>query len=178
VFFPWIQTRATVPPKHTKGHQELLTTLKTLKSYRPKLIIEYSKDDTEAAAAVATEFTKAWCDFVTDMEDHLAQEEEDIPPLLEKHFTEKEHEATIQQLVQSLGFEGNSRELPWILDGMNHWKGPAETTQWFEDKLPFPVRVLYSTMWKDNFDEVYIQPLKTIQLKQEPVHPSKGCSCN
>jgi len=173
IFFPWIGTRATVPAKHTKGHQELMTALTHLNSFRPKLTTEYAKADAESAAPLAAEFTNEWCKFLTDMEDHLAQEEEDIPPLMLQHFTEAENDATVQQILQQLGFEGNARELPWVLDAMNQWKGPTETEKWFEDRVPFPVRVLYHTIWKDSFEETYINPLAVIQLKQKPQEEEK-----
>lgn len=172
IFFPWIATKAPIPEKHSLGHKELMPALANLRSYKDKLTAEYAKPDGTAATLVS-DFQNDWAKFLTDMEDHLAEEEEDIPPIMKKHFTPEENEAQVVVILQTLGFEGNARELPWIIDGMVQWRGAVETEKWFEDHVPFPIRVLYHTLWKDTFDETYNKPFQTLKLKQKPVEEEK-----
>jgi len=161
IFFPWIATKCPIPDKHMKGHVELVANLKKLGDYSKKF-------DKDGLADLAKEFFQEWDTFVTDMEAHLAEEETDIPPILVKHFTKKENDKTVEKVLSFLGFEGNQKELPWIVDGMIRWRGYPETKKWMKDHLPGPVRLLWKQSWRETFDANYTNRLEMLALETEP----------
>jgi len=165
-----LSQRCTVPPKMTTDHKGLMAGFDTITAFHAKL----NSADEGSLPAVAGEVTSYFKGWVKDMEDHLAEEERDLVPMLKQHFTKADQDAFVQEILKSLGITGAAKELPWIVEGMVRWRGQKETDLWVSE-LPLPIQLFYEYSWKSTHDEEYTQRLNLMFTNAPP--PAKEEIC-
>lgn len=148
IFFPWIRQRTALPQRLTEDHQDLIKRLDAIKDKRNKF--EEQSDEAKWTQAIE-ELNKDLSELQSHMVEHLDAEEESTTPLLKEHFTEKEYELIVEEIVKSLG-DGATIMLPWIIDRISYWGGDEEANA-FINSLPLPPRLLYNFSWRRTFEK-------------------------
>jgi len=153
-----------------KEHQELLSKLEKIMSYRTA----FQKADAEAALA---EFKQVFRDFLAFMDDHLAQEEESYPKiLLDCGMTREEERKALDEILKTLGLEGNKRLLPPVLYAMCMWKGKDKMLEFYKE-VPRPIRMLNDNCWVNDFYQNQVRVLEALQQEEEFQPKSSSCCC-
>merc|ERR1712023_386951 len=104
-------------------------------------------------------------------------EEEAYPAALKESMTEEEEMVLVNQIVQSLGMDGNRQALPVILYCMCMWDGEDNAMEWFSKGVPLPIRMLNNNSWIPDFYKNQLCVLEALHGSEEPVEePQCGCS--
>ena len=74
------------------------------------------------------------------MFEHLAEEEQFVPTILRENFTQSEEKEMIDQIIQSLGLNGNKMALPWIIDSMKLWSNKKKVDDLY-NSLPIFIKI-------------------------------------
>ena len=77
---------------------------------------------------------------------HLAHEERDTLPLLERSLSQAEWQGFVTDQRRKSGIRGAAQFLPWLLDGAS-----AEQAQVVLAALPAPLRVVYRRIWQPRY---------------------------
>jgi iron-sulfur cluster repair protein YtfE (RIC family) len=77
---------------------------------------------------------------------HLAHEERDTVPLLERTLTPAEWQGFVADQRRNNGIRGAAQFFPWLLDG-----APAEQARAILAGLPAPLRVVYRHIWRPRY---------------------------
>jgi len=171
IYLPWLKTKVKdFPPKIADDHKQLMALLDELKNTEKDFVD--SRDDSTKLLAAADLLRKRLNAMVEHMLPHLAEEETVIPPLLKQHFTEKEEEVTIQQILKGNGLDGNRMELPWIIAAAERWGG-----QRLFSKIPGPIFHLYRKYWKNEYEMKNVALIQSIKLDKQPPEPTQHCCC-
>lgn len=159
-----------------KEHKELLAKLQNISGYRTA----FEKRDAKAAKKLA-EFKQFFKEYLRFMEDHLAEEERSYPKILRDcGMTQEEERKAVDEILQSLGLDGNKRILPAILYAQCMWKGKEQMLEWYS-AVPLPIRMLNESCWIDDFYQNQLQVLEALQKDDEfqPQTPSCNvCNCS
>jgi len=168
LYNPMIEAKgATLPAKITADHEEILRYVAEVRALRSAV----EAGDEAALAKLKTTFLE----FMTDTEDHLAEEEEIYPQLLRDYVTQEEERACVDKIIQSLGLGGNMAFLPVIVHAMTLWKGEAEA-EGFVEALPPPIKLLYRSFWKPDFERNQLGVLRALERGEVPISPALfGC---
>jgi len=92
--------------------------------------------------------------FTTELTGHLAHEERDALPLINRVLTRADWRAFEASQRRKTGLRGAAEFLPWLLDGTT-----AEEAQAVLHRMPPPVRLVYRRLW---------QPRYTLHDRWEP----------
>jgi len=152
IYFPWMKTKAKLPPEFDDDHKALLAMMDDIRNMHGKFTEELKRGEGAADAlnALTDKLHEAVCALVQYMLKHLDLEENIIPKALVEHFSQAEEKAVIQRILRANGFKGNAMLLPWILDAMQYWATPEQLTQ-FRNGIPFPIRLLNKWSWAGKF---------------------------
>lgn len=172
LYFPWLQTKVVIPAKQfAKGHKDLMTMLDELDGICKKVVGKQGIDCDKEVLKLHEKMH----DFVVDMNEHLMEEERDIPPLARLHFTEEEE----GKLVEKIGRQEASLKVlrnmfPAIMESMKEWGTPALRDD-FEKKFPGLLRHLSNKYWNPDY-ETWVRPKRDAPLLQtEPFLTRVGC---
>jgi hemerythrin-like domain-containing protein len=173
IYLPWIQTRASVPPKISADHPELMQTMDDLHDMFQTGATLATHERTEHLAKVCVRVAA----FVKNMQDHLAKEEEAIPLLLrEGGFTQEEEGAVVEKIIQSLGLDGNKTALPPMLHALASWAGEEKAEEFVSGNLPGPIRFLYRHFWMKDFKHRHMGLLASVS-KDVDTNPFASWFC-
>lgn len=101
--------------------------------------------------------------LITDVEEHLAEEEVMYPKALRESGMTKEQEVVvINEIVAGLGLEGNKILLPPILYCMCMWAGEDYMQNWFMENPPPPIRMLVDKCWLNDFHVNHLQVVEAV----------------
>lgn len=140
VYFPWMRSKLGEMPQATEySDYDVQSALKLTEQAAKQLMEENDTDNANKLRAAAIS-------MVRTVNRHLEEEERLYPPLLQKHFTAAEEDATIREIVEGLGLYGNKVFLPVVVQRMEEWGGPAAVGR-FKANLPPPMRVLLEHVW-------------------------------
>ena len=180
LFFPWVASRVTLPDKYSDDHiVQLMNHLNRIveledlfrDSSNSGSNVENDKAAHARAMSALQKAVKTLNDFMCE---HLDEEEEQIPELMSQHFTEKEHDEMVENIMKSLGLSTTATMLPWILDAMKHWDGP-EAVDNFVKNLPFPIRMMLRYRWMGgSFEKHDRTALNALMLRQDEPPKHKG----
>src|SRR5215510_9165236 len=84
--------------------------------------------------------------LTAELSGHLAHEERDTLPLLERSLSQAEWQGFVTDQRRKSGIRGAAQFLPWLLDGAS-----AEQTQVALAELPAPLRVVYRRIWQPRY---------------------------
>lgn len=150
LYLPWIQTHVSVPTKITTDHPELMQAMDELRD----MIHTGALLPVDERLVHLSKLRLRVADFVFDMKEHLAEEEEIIPCLLRQAgFTQEEEGVVVGQIIQSMGLDGNKRALPAMLHAYSCWAGADKAETFVEEKLPLPIQLLYKYSWLNDFEQ-------------------------
>ncbi|PSC69312.1 hypothetical protein C2E20_7167 [Micractinium conductrix] len=97
---PFMAARCPVPDKVASDHKELLDLLERLEGEMQALL---ASEATAAEAAARAEAASATLARFRDLcEEHLREEEQELLPLLRKHFTPKEFKPVVDKILRSM----------------------------------------------------------------------------
>lgn len=84
--------------------------------------------------------------LTTELTGHLAHEERDALPLVNRSLTRAGWRAFEDSQRRKTGLRGAAEFLPWLLDGT-----PAEQAQAVLHRMPPPVRLVYRRIWQPRY---------------------------
>jgi len=175
LYIPWLKTKVKqFPPKIADDHKQLLALLDEVKNIEKEFID--SGNDRTKLLSVADSLRKRIQTLVGHMNEHSAEEETIIPPILKEHFSEKEEDLIVKQIIKHNGLTGNRMELPWIIAALERW-GPDVLKDKFYPKLPGPVKHLYFKYWKNEYEMTNAGLIQSLKLDKQPPDPVQRCCC-
>lgn len=139
ILFPWLATKVPMPESMTSSHKEMVERMNLIES-------TCAARGQEAAG----EIRRQWGELVDMMIPHLEEEERDFIPGFSK-FEEAEFNAKVDEIVQSLGMDGNSKFLPAIIAAIRKWGGPTVEAH-FNSLVPGPIMWLNNNLWQGDYD--------------------------
>ncbi len=83
--------------------------------------------------------------------EHLAEEERDISPLLRAHFTQKENDEIVLDILKRGGVQSMRNLLPSVLVAMQQW-GSLDFYEEFWGSIPGPVRHLATNYFIPDYE--------------------------
>jgi hemerythrin-like domain-containing protein len=170
IYFPWISTKAKIPEKYSKSHEDLVSLLDKLKE-TCEVILTKKGINCDDEVKLLQETTPKFC---SDMVEHLKEEEEIIPQLLRDNFTKEEESNIVDKIVKSGGLSLARNFLPMILEAMEDWATP-EFYDDFMKSLPPPIRMLVINYYIPDY-ETAIRPLRDAPtLPTKPNLSRVGC---
>ncbi|CAE8612878.1 unnamed protein product [Polarella glacialis] len=175
IYFPWLQTKGTIPAKISADHPELMRAMDELRDMLASGALKPAGERAELLAKLRERVAA----FVEDMHQHLAEEEEVIPKLLrEGGFTQEEEGACVGQIIESLGLDGNKKSLPVMLHGFKLWAGEERAEAFVAEHLPPPIRLLYQNFWSADFQQRHLGLVASLP-EEVDVNPfaSRGLLC-
>jgi len=176
IYIPWLKTKIKqFPAKIADDHKQLLALLDEVKKAEQNFID--AKNDSSKLLAAAEDLRKRLHTLVEHTNQHLAEEETVIPPLLKENFTEKEEEKPIQQIIKQNGLAGNRKELPWIIDAVERWGGPDILNNRLLPKIPGVIKSLYFKYWRNEYEMTNVALIQSIKLDKQPTPPTQHCCC-
>lgn len=153
----------------TPDHSKLMAMMDEVGTYREKI----HSGEAGAVKGLKTLLT----DFMDGMDAHISQEEVFFPDVLRKGMTEQEEMVLVDQIIQSLGLDGNKKMLPVIYYNMCMWWG-AEGVAAFSGPIPPPIKWLCGTFWLSDFNENQLNVLKALQTAVPPERKKSAfCGC-
>jgi len=84
--------------------------------------------------------------LASELSGHLAHEERDTLPLLDRSLTQAEWRAFVADQRRKNGIRGAAQFFPWLLDGAS-----AQQAQTVLAGLPAPLRVVYRRIWQPRY---------------------------
>jgi len=152
LYFPAIQERVEkIPERFTKDHKQLIALgNKMTEKLQTYASIEEWKDldNMPVDASLAETLKKEFDEFITELEDHLQEEETFLPGLLEEaKFTPQENNELIGRIIRNQGLHGNSLSLPLMLYAMHSWAGVEEINKYMLPSIPGPIKYMYNHSW-------------------------------
>lgn len=84
--------------------------------------------------------------LAAELSAHLAHEERDTLPLLERTLSQAEWRRFVADQRRKGGIRGASQFLPWLLDGVS-----ADQAQLVLAELPAPLRLVYRRIWQPRY---------------------------
>jgi hypothetical protein len=84
--------------------------------------------------------------LATELSGHLAHEERDTLPLIDRSLTQTQWQAFVADQRRKSGIRGAAQFFPWLLDGAS-----AEQAQAVLTGLPAPLRVVYRRIWQPRY---------------------------
>jgi iron-sulfur cluster repair protein YtfE (RIC family) len=84
--------------------------------------------------------------LASELSGHLAHEERDALPLLDRSLTQAEWRAFVADQRRKNGIRGAAQFFPWLLDGAS-----AQQAQAVLAGLPAPLRVVYRRIWQPRY---------------------------
>jgi len=176
IYIPWMKTKVKdFPPKIAADHKQLIELLDVVKDTE-KDFLSAATDGAKLLAA-AELLRQRLNNLINHTNDHLEEEERVVPPLLKEHFKEEEEQVPIQQIVKGNGFDGNRKELPWIIDAMGRWGGEKFIQERFWKKVPGIEKSFYYKYWKDEYEKTNRGLIQSIKLDTKPRDPVQHCCC-
>lgn len=153
----------------TPDHSKLMGMMDEIGTYREKI-------NSGEAGAVAG-FKTLLSDYMAGMEAHISQEEAFFPDVLRKGMTEEEEAVLVDQIIQSLGLEGNKKMLPVLFYAMCRWWGAEGVTK-FASAIPPPIKWLCGSFWVNDFCENQLTVLEALQTGVPPERKKSAfCGC-
>jgi len=109
---------------------------------------------------------------------HLEEEERVLCPVLREKFSEKEEAVIVQRILDDMGKDKSSKELPVIILAAEEWGGPA-VVSYLWGMLPGPVRFLCRKFWIPDALDNNLGLLKSVMDQQSKWKktPHGCCSC-
>ena len=104
LYFPFVLQKPGValPQRMTDDHKTLLRQLDEIAAMEQTFA---GCVDSAQLDGLAAELRQRVCDMCDNMRDHLAEEEEIIPPILRDHFTETEALTVVNKIIGSRGLD-------------------------------------------------------------------------
>jgi hemerythrin-like domain-containing protein len=139
----WPRMRA-----HLSGHPDDLALLQAMEDEHGRIdpLVD-SVDDALADRDHGHERLADTVDALTaELSGHLAHEERDTLPLLERSLSQAEWQGFVDDQRRKGGISGAAEFLPWLLDGAS-----AEQAQVVLAELPAPLRVVYRRIWQPRY---------------------------
>lgn len=195
IFLRWMRTRCEIPGDEDGNvkdeHTQLLADLQAITDMHKAFGIPAAKKDRkqlmknkvakvgsgilqEDKEVAFANLRNAFADLHLCMVDHLAGEERIIPPLLRQHFTEVEHDKTVDKIIKSLGLKGNKKMLPWVTEAMSEWGAFMRPN--FMSSLPAPIRIMHNKFWASGHTTKYSALLGELSPRQTEL-AFKGSPC-
>jgi len=171
IFFPLLSKRTTIPERLTSDHATLLKQMADIEASK-KNFENVKNGNVGDLRKAGDNLRKLWLAFAADMEDHLAEEERVMVPMVRDFMTKEEHDTTVQKLLKEMGMRGNSIMLPWIERAMRVWKGDAATDA-FLSTIPAPIRALNTFFWRPAYQRDNWGRLHSLEADTPP---SQGTS--
>lgn len=170
IYFPWISTKAKIPEKYSKSHEDLVSLLDKMKE-TCEVILTKKGISCDNEVKILQETTPKFC---SDMLEHMKEEEEIIPKILRDKFTKEEESKIVNKIVKSGGLGMARKFLPLILEAMEVWATP-EFYDDFMKSLPPPIRMLVINYYIPDY-ETAICPLRDAPtLPTKPKLSRVGC---
>jgi len=170
VFFPWLESRMDIPKRYTEDHETLISRLDDIRDLQAKYA------NSNDMGQFLEELKRQSVELEESMIEHLNAEEEMVIPALRDHFTEKEHDATVDRIMKSAAIGEVATMLPWILSGIERWGGQKEVDIFFKN-VPLPIRFIAKGVWVPNYTAKR-EKLFAILLQQDsdiPMKIEQGC---
>merc|ERR1719313_2668013 len=105
-------------------------------------------------------------EMVEKMLDHLAEQEEIVPPLIKKAgFTNAELSGMTIKIIQSLPFDNNKLVLPSMAHALRMSEGPEKAAA-FVQNLPKPDRFLFCSSWDADFNGRHLVLIRSVNRDQ------------
>jgi len=163
IYFPWLTTRAKLPPEFDSDHNTLIGMMDAVTAMRApfEAALKKGSDGVQELNALSDKLYEAVCALVQTMLQHLDLEENVIPKALVENFSQDEEKVVIQRILRANGLKGNSMLLPWILDAMQYWASPEQLAQ-FRGGIPFPIRLLNKWSWVKKYKRRSTDVLDTL----------------
>jgi hemerythrin superfamily protein len=162
IYFPFLQTRSEIPEKeYGASHKELMLQLDVMRDLADNVVVKKGVD----VGNEITELKRLVPSFVKEMNKHLLEEEQAIPPILREHFTEDENEKAVEKVIQKGGLNLARVEVPAIVEALHEW-GTENAVQDFYSKMPPPILHLVMTYYEPDY-ETYVKPLRDAPMLKE-----------
>jgi hypothetical protein len=169
ICFPWIRTklaRIRLPADFQEHHPAPTHAL--------SMIGELLKTGRGASPSQKTGIHLQLCqvleEMVEKMHDHLAEQEEIVPPSIKKAgFTNAELNAMTMKIIQSVPFDNNKLVLPSMVHALRMSEGPEKAAA-FVQNLPKPDRFLYSSSWDADFNGRHLGLIRSVN-RDEVINP-------
>jgi hypothetical protein len=138
IFFPWIKSRTPYPERQfSQCHDDLISTMLQMKVACESICQKGGQNCTSEIFLLKNTIPT----FVSDMRSHLQEEEESIPSLMRRHFTEEEERKIVDKILKAGGLALTKTFLPAILLSLQLWMTP-ESYDSFCKSLPLPIKHL------------------------------------
>jgi len=171
IYFPWIQTKASMPEKKmAKDHGELIEMINNIKAVCDSIITKEGKgcsNEIEKLQQQAPIFEK-------HMLEHLKEEEEMVPPLLRENFTQEEEDKCLQKILKREGLSGLRNFVPPVHFAMQQWAKP-EFVEEFLASMPGPIRSLVEGYYIPDYKTSICPKRDAPKLKSKPTLSKVGC---
>ncbi|KAI2504697.1 Hemerythrin HHE cation binding domain [Fragilaria crotonensis] len=151
IYFPWIKTRVDLShwdaEKLSHGHEDLMEMMARAADLCKEIIAKKGENCANELSQLQVQLRELK-DF---MDEHLAEEERDITPLLRAHFTQKENDEIVQEILKRGGVQSMRNLLPSILVAMQQW-GSLDFFEEFWGSIPGPVRHLATNYFIPDYE--------------------------
>lgn len=148
-----------LPPSIEGDHTSLMEGIAKAKVILAKI------DDGKGILAAYKEFKVFFENWMVTCESHFDGEEIQYPEQLKAtNITQEEEKAVVNQIIQSIGLEGNKIMLPPICYAICLWGGEAKMQE-FYTTLPPPIQFLCQKCWLDDF---WVNNLRVINALKTP----------
>merc|ERR1712154_420229 len=154
IYFPFIREKCDeLPSKLAKDHEQLLQNLDNIRDLEQEFNVDDEEKKEEDFIETLQELNTLCSQLRDDMNQHLKEEEKNIPPLMKKYgIKESEERKVIDKIIQDLGLSGNKVMLPWILDVMQKWGG-SKVVNNFKSDIPAPIIFLNYFYWTEEYQK-------------------------
>lgn len=171
IYFPWIKEKTEYPEKRfSKSHEELMEVMGSMKNACQKILNKKGKGCVEEVKLLKEKIPS----FETDMRAHLKEEEETIPDLLRKNYTQEEEQEIVQKILQQGGLALTKKFLPAVLMAMQEWATKDFYDQ-FVQSMPPPIRHLVFKYFVPDYEN-YVCPMRDAPtMEKEPKPHRTGC---
>ncbi|CEM14938.1 unnamed protein product [Vitrella brassicaformis CCMP3155] len=148
-FFPALEWKCgRLPEQCTCSHATLMATMDDIiaaeRTYRSATTSRRGK------ARIVEDVCESLEKWFPALEQHLAEEEELITPLIRSNYTEAEYEAMLERFLRQQGLNDARISLPRIIDACKDWMTP-ESFHTFTMDVPWLIRLLYKYFWEPEF---------------------------
>lgn len=148
-------------------HERLIADLEKISTYRQPILAGNAK--------ACQEFKDLASSYITFMEEHLAEEEEEYPRLLrESEMTAAQEQELIDKIIQGLGLDGNKKFLPPLIYAMCMWDGEDNAMK-FIGNIPPPLQLAFHKCWVHDFNENQLKVWEALKQSEEFMPKSPEC---
>eukprot|EP00614_Pseudopedinella_elastica_P030903 CAMPEP_0172627546 /NCGR_PEP_ID=MMETSP1068-20121228/156809_1 /TAXON_ID=35684 /ORGANISM="Pseudopedinella elastica, Strain CCMP716" /LENGTH=216 /DNA_ID=CAMNT_0013437467 /DNA_START=8 /DNA_END=658 /DNA_ORIENTATION=+ len=163
IYFPFLATRAKIPPKVTADHVELMKMMDTIKTAAEKIVSLKGVGCAEFIDSIQVEVSR----FVPEMREHLKEEEEIVPNILRANFTQAEEKKAVEAILKRGGLAEARSFLPSIALAMEEWASEDILVE-FKAEIPKPISHLLDNYYLPDYKNTVVQMRESPSLCEIP----------